>query len=120
MPVTFENSATVSVRSPDGHWYEVRIVPNDGSRAWPSTLFVGRVAPLFGALYAIYRLLLRIWYALRRSTKKRVEVIPWATEDQPPPDRARPMLREAFSDDASARVRAAELYGAISKGELPR
>jgi hypothetical protein len=119
VPVTFANSSTVSVRAPDGRWYEIRIVADDGNRAWPSTLFFGRVVVLTVPLYAIYRLMLRALYALRRSTKKRVEVVPWATEDLPPPDRARPLLREAFADEATARVRASDLRSAISKGESP-
>lgn len=118
MPVTFANSSTVSVRSPDGRWYEVRIVPDDGTRAWPPKLFVGQVAVMSVPLYAVYRLVFRASYALRRSKRKRVEVLLWATEDRPPPDRARPQLREAFADDAAARIRATELQAAISNGQL--
>lgn len=118
MPVTFANSFTVTVRAPDGNWYDVRIVPDDGHRAWPLSLFIGGAALIFGPLNAFYRLVLRGWYSLSRSTKQRVEVIPWANETLPPPDRARPLIRELCPDMASARERATEHHAAISRGEF--
>ncbi|MDP2289618.1 MAG: hypothetical protein Q8M22_00420 [Actinomycetota bacterium] len=119
MPVNFQNSSTVTVRSPDGRWYEVRIVADDGHQPWPPWLLSGHAGVLvFGSLYALYRLGLRAWYVVRRSTKKRIEVSPWAGEGQRPHDRARPLLRESRSDEASARERATELHAALSEGTL--
>jgi len=118
VPVTFANFFTVTVRAPDGNWYEVRIVPDDGHRAWPQSLSFGRTFFIFDPLNALYRLVLRCWYSLRRSTKQRVEVIPWANEGSPPPDRARPLIRELHPDMATARIRAAEHQAAISQGDL--
>lgn len=118
VPVTFENSSTVTVRAPDGHWYEVRIVADDGHRPWPTWLFSGRAGVLvIGTMYGVYRLILRAGYAVRRSSRKAVEVLPWPDEI-PPPDRTRPLHRELLPDDATARARATELVQALRRGEL--
>lgn len=120
MSVTFENSSTVTVRAPDGRWYEVRIVADDGHRRWPVWLFSGRATALvFGTAYGVYRLILRVTYAVRRSRRKSVEVLPWPSE-VPPPDRTSPLHRESLPDDATARARATDLVQAIRSGEVIR
>lgn len=117
VPVTFENSPTVTVRAPDGHWYEVRIVADDGHRRWPTWLSPSPGLGVVVAMYGVYRLILRAGYAIRRSSRKSVEVLPWP-DGVRPPDRARPVHRESLPDDATARARATALVQALRRGEL--
>lgn len=38
---SFEHSSTVTGRSPEGKWYEVRIVADDGHKPYPNTFVNG-------------------------------------------------------------------------------
>lgn len=123
MLVTFEQSSVVTVRSPDGRWFDVRIVPADGHRPLPHSLTLPSVVLFAAPLYGLYRLACRAWYVLRRSTKMAVEVHLWIdlwSKAKPPPrDRGRPVVRELLPDESTARSRAQDLANAITSGETP-
>lgn len=109
MPVTFENSSVVTVQTPDGRWFDVRIVQDDGG--WRITKH-GPIPPS-GALLAVVALsLLRVVYWLRRSQRKAVEVIPWGPDVRS----AVPVHREPARDDSSARVIAQRLHDELGCG----
>jgi hypothetical protein len=112
VPVTFDNSSVVTVQTPDGRWFDVRIVRDDGG--WRIT----RHGPFFGhagALLAMAALsVLRVVYWLRRSRRKAVEVIPWG----PDMKSAVPVHRERAPDDSSARVIAQRLHDKLGRGEF--
>ncbi len=118
MPLSFEDSSRATVRAPDGRWFDVRIVPDDGRRPWPRALFEANLVIVFGPLYALYRALLRGWYTVRRSTRRRIEVHEWPDGVSAPPDGARPARFERTPDLATARRRAHEMREAIAGGEL--
>lgn len=112
MPVTFDNSSVVTVQTPDGRWFDVRIVQDDGG--WRITKhgpFLGHA----GALLAVVALsLLRLVYWLRRSRRKAVEVIPWGPDVRS----AVPVYREPAPDDSSARVIAHRLHDELGRGSF--
>jgi hypothetical protein len=116
--INFANSSVVTVRGPDGRWFDVRVVADDGHLPWPASLFFGRGALLVGALFAFYRLPFRACYVLRRSTKKSIEVIYLGDDQSSPPTRARLVHRESRPDDDSARARATELLDRVRRGEV--
>ena len=122
VPVTFTQSSVVTVKAPDGRWFDVRVVAADGHRPFPSAL-VGYYGLMWVTvpIYGMYRLMCRAWYVLTRSTRKWVDVVPWGDPFDnrlPVPDRSRPLVRELLPDDGAARRRAEEVARAVSRGEV--
>lgn len=111
MPVTFENSSVVSVQVPDGRWFDVRILTDDG--AW----HIAERGPLYGAAGLLAMVacgILRVLYWLRRSQRKTIVVHSW----QPDEMSRKPVRREHADNEAAARAVAQRLHGELSRGEL--
>lgn len=119
MTTTFEYSSCVTARAPDGRWFDVRIVRDDGRRRWPQWLVSSRLVVFVGPLYLMYRLVLAVTYRLRGSTAKAVEVVLSGDGLGRPSDRSIPSYRESFPNDPAARDNASAVYSAICRGEFP-
>lgn len=120
MPTTFEHSDVVTVRAPDGRWFDVRLVIADGHR--PRALgWLGRsgAAIVELVLYSTYRLAYRAVYRMRRSTATAVEVVPWLTGHEPPGERDPYEHREVLPDRDAARSRATEILTEVEQGRIP-
>lgn len=121
VPASFDHSSITTAKTPDGRWFDVRIVAADGHRPVPASLTAPSIVPFVTPLYGLYRLACRAQYILRRSTMKWVEVHPWGDpgDDRlPAPDRSRPVLRDVAPDEIAARNHAREVTGAIASGKV--
>lgn len=118
MPITFEHSDVVTVRAPDGRWFDVRLVIADGHRRWAQRWVLSTdVVSL--TVYTLYRLTVRALYRIRRSTATAVEVVPWLTGHEPPGERDPYEHREVLPDRGAARARATEILTEVEHGRIP-
>jgi len=116
VPVTFQNSSVVTAKTPDGRWFDVRIVVDDGR--WRVTK-LPTYPPVLALVYLLILGLLRLAYWVRRSTRKSIEIIAWPVAGNSRPQRmSSPVHREVASDGTAARARAADLVEALTRGDL--